>query len=46
MHQLAPASLRLKSPFDVITRRGVAPPPILQAFLEDLAASARKTGQA
>ncbi|WP_419711067.1 LysR family transcriptional regulator [Pseudomonas sp. NFX224] len=43
MHQLAPDSLRLKSPFDVITRRGVAPPPILQAFLEDLAASARKT---
>ena len=43
MHQLAPASLRLISPFDVITRRGVAPPPILQAFLEDLAASARKT---
>ena len=45
MHQLAPASLRLKSPFDVITRRGVAPPPILQAFLEDLAASARKTAK-
>jgi DNA-binding transcriptional LysR family regulator len=45
MHQLAPGSLRLKSPFDVITRRGTAPPPILQAFLEDLAASARKTGQ-
>jgi DNA-binding transcriptional LysR family regulator len=45
MHQLAPASLRLKSPFDVITRRGTAPPPILQAFLEDLAASTRKTGK-
>lgn len=46
MHQLAPGSLRLKSPFDVITRRGSAPPPILQAFLEDLATSARKTGHA
>jgi DNA-binding transcriptional LysR family regulator len=45
MHQLAPTSLLLKSPFDVITRRGTAPPPILQAFLEDLATSTRKTGQ-
>jgi hypothetical protein len=43
MHQLAPNSLQLVSPFDVITRRGTAPPPILQAFLEDLAASSRKT---
>ena len=46
MHQLAPASMRLRSPFDVITRRGTAPPPILQAFLEDLATSARSTGNA
>jgi DNA-binding transcriptional LysR family regulator len=38
MHQLAPDSLQLVSPFDVITRRGIAPPPILEAFLEDLAA--------
>ncbi|WP_137886885.1 LysR family transcriptional regulator [Pseudomonas sp. 2FE] len=38
MQQLGPESLRLMSPFDAITRRGVAPPPILRAFLEDLAA--------
>ncbi|AWY39922.1 LysR family transcriptional regulator [Pseudomonas putida] len=42
MHQLAPHSLQLMSPFDVITRRGTAPPPILQAFLEDLAACSHK----
>ena len=38
MQQLAPNTLCLTSPFDVITRRGVAPPPILRVFLEDLAA--------
>jgi hypothetical protein len=42
MQQLAPASMRPTSPFDVITRRGVAPSPILRAFLEDLAASSRR----
>jgi LysR family transcriptional regulator, transcriptional activator for bauABCD operon len=42
MQQLAPNSLRLMSPFDVITRRGATPPPILQAFLEDLAACSRQ----
>ncbi|MCY1311582.1 hypothetical protein D9M70_618960 [compost metagenome] len=41
MRQLAAPQLRLMSPFDVITRRGVAPPPILHAFLEDLAACSR-----
>ncbi|VVN92039.1 LysR family transcriptional regulator [Pseudomonas fluorescens] len=41
MQQLAPLSLHLMSPFDVITRRGIAPPPILRVFLEDLAATAR-----
>ncbi|RJG13498.1 LysR family transcriptional regulator [Pseudomonas cavernicola] len=41
MQQLGPESLQLMSPFDVITRRGVAPPPILRAFLEDLATCSR-----
>ncbi|WP_397447963.1 LysR family transcriptional regulator [Pseudomonas sp. NA-150] len=41
MQQLAPVSMRLTSPFDVITRRSSAPPPILQTFLEDLAACSR-----
>lgn len=41
MRQLAAAHLQLLSPFDVIIRRGVAPPPILQAFLEDLASCSR-----
>ena len=45
MQQLAPMSLHLKSPFDVITRRGVAPSPILRVFLEDLAATARQEVQ-
>ncbi|GAA3544675.1 LysR family transcriptional regulator [Zobellella aerophila] len=38
MRQLAATQLRLISPFDVITRRGIAPPPILRAFIEDLSA--------
>ncbi|NQD92520.1 LysR family transcriptional regulator [Pseudomonas sp. CrR25] len=42
MAQLGSTHLRLMSPFDVITRRGAAPPPILQAFLEDLAACTRQ----
>ncbi|MGH8436294.1 MAG: LysR family transcriptional regulator [Pseudomonas sp.] len=46
MQQLGQASLRLMSPFDVITRRGVASPPILQAFLEDLAACSRSAVRA
>jgi DNA-binding transcriptional LysR family regulator len=46
MQQLAPLSLRLMSPFDVVTRRGVAPPPILRVFLEDLAATARTEAHA
>nr|WP_178125056.1 MULTISPECIES: LysR family transcriptional regulator [unclassified Pseudomonas] len=41
MQQLAPVSMGLLSPFDVITRRSSAPPPILQTFLEDLAACSR-----
>jgi DNA-binding transcriptional LysR family regulator len=41
MRQLAAPQLQLMSPFDRISRRGVAPPPILQAFLEDLAACSR-----
>lgn len=36
MRQLASERLRLGSPFELITRRGVAPPLILEAFLEDL----------
>ncbi|MBF8732629.1 MAG: LysR family transcriptional regulator [Pseudomonas putida] len=36
MYRLGANTLDLTSPFDVITRRGVTPPPILQAFLEDL----------
>ncbi|MBO4968012.1 MULTISPECIES: LysR family transcriptional regulator [Pseudomonas] len=43
MQQLAPNSLGLTSPFDLITRRGVAPPPILRVFLEDLAATRHDT---
>ena len=39
MQQLAANTLCLTSPFDLITRRGVAPPPILRVFLEDLAAT-------
>lgn len=46
MHQLAAGSLDLLSPFDVITRRGATPPPILQAFLEDLAACSRAQARA
>jgi len=46
MQQLGPVSLCLMSPFDVISRRGVAPPPILQAFLEDLAACSRDPARA
>ncbi|RWU22966.1 LysR family transcriptional regulator [Pseudomonas alkylphenolica] len=38
MRRLGASTLDLTSPFDVITRRGVSPPPILHAFLEDLAA--------
>lgn len=38
MRQLAATQLQVMSPFDLISRRGVAPPPILQAFLEDLKA--------
>lgn len=41
MRQLAAKQLQLMSPFDVITRRGLAPPPILRAFLEDLATCSR-----
>ncbi|WPC06335.1 LysR family transcriptional regulator [Pseudomonas benzenivorans] len=41
MRQLAAPQLQLMSPFDLISRRGVAPPPILQAFLEDLATCSR-----
>ncbi|MBP5102435.1 LysR family transcriptional regulator [Pseudomonas protegens] len=44
MRQLAPKRLRLMSPFDVITRRGSTPPPILEVFLEDLAACSRQAG--
>ncbi|MNP66693.1 LysR substrate binding domain protein [compost metagenome] len=40
MQQLAPHTLSLASPFEVITRRGVPAPPILRVFLEDMAASA------
>lgn len=43
MRQLAATQLRLMSPFDVITRRGVTPPPILRAFLEDLSACSRNS---
>lgn len=46
MQQLGPVSMRLMSPFDLITRRGVAPPPILRVFLEDLAATARNEAHA
>lgn len=41
MRQLAAKQLQPLSPFDVISRRGMAPPPILQAFLEDLAVCSR-----
>lgn len=44
MRQLAATELRLISPFDVVTRRGVTPPPILRAFLEDLSACSRNGG--
>ncbi|MNQ36395.1 HTH-type transcriptional regulator CynR [compost metagenome] len=37
MRPLLPERLRPLAAFDAITRRGVAPPPILQAFLDDLA---------
>lgn len=44
MCRLGANTLDLSSPFDVITRRGVATPPILQAFLEDLAACMQPVG--
>lgn len=44
VHFAEPSSLDLTSPFDVITRRGVSPPPILQAFLEDLNACMHQPG--
>lgn len=43
MSQLAAKQLQPLSPFDVITRRGMATPQILRAFLEDLATCARST---
>ena len=46
MRRLGAGALNLMSPFDAITRRGVAPPPILRAFLEDLAACSRQPGHA
>ena len=46
MRQLAATQLQLMSPFDLISRRGVAPPPILQAFLEDLEACSRAGARA
>nr|WP_251701827.1 LysR family transcriptional regulator [Pseudomonas boanensis] len=42
MRPLLPDRLRPLASFDAITRRGLAPPPILQAFLDDLASSARR----
>ncbi|WP_236235441.1 LysR family transcriptional regulator [Pseudomonas faucium] len=44
MCRLGANTLDLSSPFDVITRRGVAAPPILQAFLEDLGACMQPVG--
>jgi DNA-binding transcriptional LysR family regulator len=44
MCRLGENTLDLSSPFDVITRRGVAAPPILQAFLEDLGACMQPMG--
>jgi len=43
MRRLGANTLDLSSPFDVATRRGVSRPPILQAFLEDLAACTVRT---
>ncbi|MDH4580631.1 LysR family transcriptional regulator [Pseudomonas sp. BN415] len=40
MRPLLPERLAPSAGFDAITRRGVAPPPILRAFLDDLASSA------
>ncbi|MNM96228.1 HTH-type transcriptional regulator YjiE [compost metagenome] len=44
MRRLPLNNLDPMSPFDAITRRGVTPPPILRAFLEDLAACSRQPG--
>jgi len=44
MHRLGATTLKLISPFDVITRRGMPPAPILQAFLEDLATCLHSPG--
>ncbi|MEN5301064.1 LysR family transcriptional regulator [Pseudomonas sp. TWI628] len=44
MRRLGTSLLDLCSPFDVVTRRGVSRPPILQAFLEDLDACASQPG--
>ncbi|AJG13941.1 LysR family transcriptional regulator [Pseudomonas plecoglossicida] len=44
MRRLGASLLDLCSPFDVVTRRGVSRPPILQAFLEDLDACASQPG--
>jgi DNA-binding transcriptional LysR family regulator len=41
MRALLPERLRPLAAFDAITRRGLAPPPILQAFLDDLAGNAQ-----
>lgn len=46
MRRLATPQLQLMSPFDVITRRGLAAPPILRAFLEDLATCSRTANHA
>ena len=44
MRRLGASTLDLSSPFEVVTRRGVSRPPILQAFLEDLAACTSQPG--
>ncbi|MNH35271.1 LysR substrate binding domain protein [compost metagenome] len=44
MRRLGANTLDLTSPFDVITRRGVSPPPILRAFLEDLNTCMHQSG--
>lgn len=44
MQQLVASQVRVMSPFDVITRRSITPPPILRAFLEDLSACSRNSG--
>ena len=46
MRRLGSSLLDLSSPFDVVTRRSVSRPPILQAFLEDLDACASQPGSA